>query len=262
VLSDQGYAVIRRDKARTYVALDYGESGGGHGHPDRLNLWLVVNDTRILEDVGTGSYVDPSLHWYRSTLAHNAPLPMMQSQARVSGDLIAYEDRGDFGWVLANATIDAHYISAERAAVVGPDYLIDELLWSGPPGTIIDLPIHIAGEAPSVLAWTKEPLVGADWPDAGFAYVSGATRSDEVTTAIIEGRIGSLTVRLWLAADHPFVLWRVRGPGPPNEEPRDFFVVRSHGVPTGRVRTVFDWSGALKQVRTTDEAILLDHRNG
>ena len=29
---------------------------------------------RWLDDMGTGSYVDPSLHWYRSTLAHNAPL--------------------------------------------------------------------------------------------------------------------------------------------------------------------------------------------
>ena len=34
---------------------------------------LVVGDERILDDPGTGSYVDPTLHWYRSSLAHNAP---------------------------------------------------------------------------------------------------------------------------------------------------------------------------------------------
>ena len=33
-----------------YVALDYGHSGGGHGHPDRLNLLLVDGATRWLDD--------------------------------------------------------------------------------------------------------------------------------------------------------------------------------------------------------------------
>jgi hypothetical protein len=74
LLDAQGIAVFRRDDGRTYVALDYGHSGGGHGHPDRLNLLLSDGDTRWLDDYGTGSYVDPSLHWYRSTLAHNAPM--------------------------------------------------------------------------------------------------------------------------------------------------------------------------------------------
>src|SRR5262249_54557624 len=33
LLKSQGIAVFRRDKARAYLALDYGHSGGGHGHP-------------------------------------------------------------------------------------------------------------------------------------------------------------------------------------------------------------------------------------
>src|SRR5262249_18670563 len=68
----RGIGVIRGDAGRAYVALDYGTSGGGHGHPDRLNLLISDGDRRILDDMGTGSYVDPSLHWYRSSLAHNA----------------------------------------------------------------------------------------------------------------------------------------------------------------------------------------------
>jgi hypothetical protein len=84
LLPAQGIAVFRRDAGRAYVALDYGHSGGGHGHPDRLNLLLVRDDTRWLDDLGTGSYVDRSLHWYRSTLAHNAPLFDGRSQRRVA----------------------------------------------------------------------------------------------------------------------------------------------------------------------------------
>ena len=101
LLDGQGIAVFRRNDARTYVALDYGHSGGGHGHPDRLNLLLANGDTRWLDDPGTGSYVDPSLHWYRSTLAHNAPLVDGRSQIRVNGTLAAYDERGAAGWIVA-----------------------------------------------------------------------------------------------------------------------------------------------------------------
>ena len=38
LLPAQGFGILRRDEGALYVALDYGHSGGGHGHPDRLNL--------------------------------------------------------------------------------------------------------------------------------------------------------------------------------------------------------------------------------
>jgi hypothetical protein len=94
LLDAQGIAVFRRNQGRSYVALDYGHSGGGHGHPDRLNLLISDGSTRWLDDFGTGSYVDPSLHWYRSTLAHNAPLADGTSQQRTDGVLLAYDERG------------------------------------------------------------------------------------------------------------------------------------------------------------------------
>src|SRR6185437_13500138 len=64
LLDSQGIAVLRRDAGRVYAALDYGHSGGGHGHPDRLNLLIAVGADRWLDDAGTGSYVDPTLFWY------------------------------------------------------------------------------------------------------------------------------------------------------------------------------------------------------
>ena len=70
LLDQQGVAVMRRNDA--YVSLECGGSGGGHGHPDALNLTLFA-------DSGTGSPIrEPApmtrdLFWYRSTLAHNAP---------------------------------------------------------------------------------------------------------------------------------------------------------------------------------------------
>jgi len=60
-LEATGLAIFRRDEGRTYISLDYGESGGGHGHPDRLNVTLVDKGVPWLLDFGTGSYVAPSL---------------------------------------------------------------------------------------------------------------------------------------------------------------------------------------------------------
>ncbi|HKP15154.1 MAG TPA: heparinase II/III family protein, partial [Gemmatimonadaceae bacterium] len=63
LLPAQGFGIIRREGGRCFVGLDYGRSGGGHGHPDRLNLLLSDGDVRWFDDPGTGSYVDESLHW-------------------------------------------------------------------------------------------------------------------------------------------------------------------------------------------------------
>jgi hypothetical protein len=260
LLEHQGFAVMRRDRDRVYAALDYGESGGGHGHPDRLNIWLVVGQARILEDVGTGSYVDTSLHWYRSTLAHNAPLADGESQQQTTGELLAYEERGAFGWTLARAALSPN-VNAERALVVAADYIVDELLWSGPPATELDLPLHIAGAEASVSTWTDTAISGGKGLEDGFGHITQSSVAVPLRNVLITGRLNDVAVRVWLTADSPFALWRLRGPGPPNESPRDFFLARSGGE-TGRLRSVIDWSGAIEQVEATDDTLIITRRDG
>lgn len=259
LLPEQGFAILRRDAGRTFVALDYGESGGGHGHPDRLNLWLVVGNSRILEDVGTGSYVDPSLHWYRSSLAHNAPFAGGHSQLRADGLLLGYEERGDFGWTLARAAL-APNVEAERAIVVADGYLVDELLWTGDRDTIIDLPYHVAPVAVS-LPLNDAPIAGGSGLQDGFAAISASARSEPVTEATINGEVLGTAVSISLHADLPFVLWRLRGPGPPNEPERDFVLVRSAGA-AGRLRAVASWTNMVTDVRASEEMISVALRDG
>ncbi|MGH7696890.1 MAG: heparinase II/III domain-containing protein, partial [Gemmatimonadaceae bacterium] len=259
LLPEQGFAVLRRNAGNTYVALDYGESGGGHGHPDRLNLWLVVGEARVLEDVGTGSYVDPSLHWYRSSLAHNAPFVGGHSQMRADGELLGYDERSDFGWTCARAAI-APNVDAERAVVVTDGYLVDELLWTGAADTVLDLPYHIAASASSITL-EDAPISGGTALEDGFDAISASARSEPMTEATITGDVQGIPVSIWVKADAPFVLWRLRGPGPPNEPPRDFLLVRSTGA-TGRLRSVIAWTNAVNDVRASGEAVLLTLRDG
>ena len=180
LLEGQGIAVFRRDRGKAYVALDYGHHGGGHGHPDRLNVLLANGAWRILDDMGTGSYVDPSLHWYRSTLAHNAPLVNGRSQPRASGTLLAYDERGDIGWVCASARISEQpAVVAERALTVLEHVLIDELRWSAGEAVRARASRACARargdrargrDAP--MAWSEATLDGGDALEDGFAHVA------------------------------------------------------------------------------------------
>ena len=248
LLEAQGLAVFRRERERIYVALDYGTSGGGHGHPDRLNVLLSDGPTRWLDDMGTGSYVDPSLHWYRSTLAHNAPLFDGYQQQRVDGELIAFEERAAAGWVSAGAR-DVHPgVSALRTLVVMPDYVLDELVWHSTEPTVMDLPIHLAidelGSNLPLFGDTLEDAYGVlDTVSSRFLAVGRAVR----LTASDNGR------RLYgfLMSGDSGVLYHVTAPGPPGSGRKPFALLRSTMPRTkGWVRTVWSWHDIIEVVRT------------
>jgi len=243
LLEGQGIAVSRRDSARVYVALDYGHSGGGHGHPDRLNLLLVDGETRWLDDFGTGSYTDRSLHWYRSTLAHNAPLVDGRSQEPTDGVLIAYAEHQDFGWTRATAAIAAG-VEATRTVVVTPDYAIDTVEWLAPGDVIFDLPLHVGLEI--VLGAggpLHEPLRGGDGIEDGFDFVRDAVvqRAPAGDVVVARAAQGDDRLRVWAECSAECEWWTATAPGPPGRGERAFRLLRVRGS-RGRHRIVWDWS--------------------
>ena len=240
-LAGQGIAVLRRDEGRTYLALDYGESGGGHGHPDRLNLWLVVGDARVLEDVGTGSYVDPTLHWYRSTLAHNAPLADGRSQWQTAGALTAYDEGDGASLVSARAAI-APGVTVERSLVVMTNYAIDEVRWTADRVITFDLPMHVDAEFGAAEAWRPATLGGGHGLEDGFDFVASAEHRSGRAGVAFDAAVGDVRVRAWVDCDVPHEWWRCVAPGPPGQGRRRFLVLRARER-SGVVRTVWSWTG-------------------
>ena len=173
LLVSQGLSVIRRDGGKTYVALEGGHTGGGHGHPDQLALTLQYGEHRILEDPGTGSYVEPSLHWYRSTLAHFAPLVDRKSQQRSPAQLVAFEDRGGVGWMVKRARI-ADGVIATRTVVVCDGYLVDLLEWTCDGGTACEITLPLCGTAHIVspVAWQSETVASGGGLEDGFDFIN------------------------------------------------------------------------------------------
>lgn len=265
LLEGQGIAVFRRCSGRSFVALDYGQAGGGHGHPDRLNLLLVDGDVRWLDDMGTGSYVDPSLHWFRSTLAHNAPLADGRSQKPGEGRLLAYEERGAAGWaqVEVPSGVLAADVQAGRTIVVMPDYAVDQVVWQAQRPVALDLPMHIEAEVEGVGRWSRRTPAASDLPTDGFAWVRETESAAVASGGVVRLRsvCGEHKLDVWVMPSGSAELWRGMAPGPPGQGDRRFFWMRPHER-AGGITSVWSWSGAVREASALDGVLTLELENG
>jgi Heparinase II/III-like protein len=263
LLEGQGIAVFRRERGDGYAALDYGHHGGGHGHPDRLDFLLAHGTRRILDDMGTGSYVDPSLHWYRSTLAHNAPLVNGHSQPRTSGTLLAYDEREALGWVSASARVSEHPpVTAERALTVLAHVVIDELRWNSDAPVRIELPIHARVRAEGPVAWSDAVLEGGNDLEDGFSFVHDARRARTEAGAIVRlvDEESDATVA-WVASSHGADWFTAIAPGAPGAGERRFLLVRSHAI-SGNIRSVWDPTSTIRDVSPSDDRLQIAYADG
>lgn len=255
LLAAQGFAVLRRDAGRTYVALDYGVSGGGHGHPDRLGALLAVGADRWLDDPGTGSYVDPSLFWYRSTLAHNAPLVDGRTQPPLDGRLLAWEDRGGAGWVRAGVRVPPSNASLERTLVVMPGYVVDELRWTCERDVRVALPAHAPGMLDGPHGWER-----ATPPFEGAEHVRDAER-----VSVAAGDVARLVgpdarPRAFALASHDATWWRATRPGAPGRDAGPVHVAEV-GARRGAITTVWSLDDVVESIGRTNDGLAVRLRD-
>jgi len=256
--SRQGVAVLRRDAGRVYVALDGGEQGGGHGHPDRLALTLQRGATRVLDDPGTGSYVERTLHWYRSTLAHHAPLVNGASQQRGSTRLTAFEDRGGAGWVQKVAHELAPGVSATRTVVVCDGYLVDAFEFAAEHHVTVTLPVAAHCRS-SIAHWRPAVRAGAGGLEDGFDFLTDVEEADGAPAQVELTHEVDTAPAAWYAAASDAgapVWWRAVAPGAPARGPQSRLMIDLHGT-SGRCIGVWrfaDAPDAITRVLLTPDA--------
>jgi len=266
LLPAQGFGIIRRDDGRCFVGLDYGRSGGGHGHPDRLNLLLSDGDVRWFDDPGTGSYVDESLHWYRSTLAHTAPLVDGRSQPRVDGELLSFDDRGSAGWMCARAGLAPGCV-VRRTVVVVDDYLVDRVEWESDSEQEIALPFHgvrVVGSEDEPIAGELAAIDGGTGHEDGFAFLADTRRLPDAGQARLtsDAQVGTgAQLHGWLASSLPATWWSAVAPGPPGHAPQPFVLVRL-AAPAGSITSVWSWRGAVSAATMDREVVTVRRSDG
>jgi hypothetical protein len=267
LLPAQGFGILRRDGGHCFVGLDYGRSGGGHGHPDRLNLLLSDGDVRWFDDPGTGSYVDDSLHWYRSTLAHAAPLVDGRSQPRVDGALEAFEDLGSAGWMRARAEL-APGVVVHRTLVVVDDYLVDRVQWETDDVHEIALPFHgvrLLAVDGGELAGTPATIDGGDGREDGFAFLTETMSVSPIAAPVrmASRAIGAPGGELhgWVATSAAATWWRAVAPGPPGRAAQPLVLVRS-AARRGAITSVWSWRGSVRSADIGDDAVTVTRDGG
>ncbi len=238
LLATQGVALLRRDDR--YLAMECGAYGGGHGHPDRLHLSLHAGGVHWLADPGTGSYVRPDLFWYRSTLAHNAPRLNGESQDPGDARAIAFEAKGDFGWMTAA------FGAVRRTVVSGPDWVLDVVEVEPGVARRLEVPWHLEGDVAVVTpgTWHSTDLDDAFATDpARFEPAGGAD-------VVLEARHGDQRLRLHLVGG---VVLRATGPGRPGSPSRSFHLVRAE--PPARLVALIDLGAGVTQVNVSADKI-------
>ncbi len=226
----QGLAILRQGDR--YASLECGKPGGGHGHPDRLHLALHAGGVHWLPDFGTGSYVSPDLFWYRSTLAHNAPLLDGHSQPYEGGDCEMFQQEGDWGWMRGR------FREFDRTVVAGPEYLLDILTYSDTMTHRLDLPWHLAGES-MVETPGRWERIAADSVAGEFVREAEQFIPETAGGFIIRSAAGGRGCRLHLRFDGD--LLRARAPGPPGTGEQVFYLARATAA-SSRMVTVIDTS--------------------
>jgi hypothetical protein len=179
LLPGQGLVVLRREDR--YASLECSSVVGGHGHPDRLHLTVHAGGVHWLPDPGTGSYVHETLHWYRSALAHNAPIVDGQNADGLDAWCAAFDGEADYAWSRARAG------TLTRTIVLGAHHLLDIVELRGEPERELLLPWHFLGalQVESKGSWEPATLdhpfvtgVQRDTGDAGAGVSVRATDED------------------------------------------------------------------------------------
>jgi heparinase II/III-like protein/alginate lyase len=215
LLEDQGLAVLRQGAG--YTSLECGPWIGGHGHPDRLHLTWHDGQVHWLPDPGTGSYVERDLFWYRSTLAHNAPMLDGQSQDEVDASCEAFDVRDGAGWAVGRSG------GFTRTVVQAGDHLVDQLEFADDHEHTVELPWHFQGD------W--EVLTPGSWEPAALdhPFIEAVERfvpeNDGAIT--VRARMGDQAITACLAGGEIF---RATGPGVPGSgRPQPFLLLRQRG---------------------------------
>jgi hypothetical protein len=237
LLPSQGLAVLRAGDR--YVSLECGDAGGGHGHPDRLHLTVHADGVHWLPDPGAGSYVERDLFWYRSTLAHNAPLVDGRSQSPDAGAArcAAFEVQDPMAW------IQGEWSGIRRSVVTGRTWLLDLVeLTAGEPHRI-ELPWHFQGEI------TVETEGGWVFPDRlDDEFVSQVERFEPIGSGPIVARVTAPSGRSVRAGVTAGSLVRGLGPGLPDQTDKvPFLVSRAEGAGCW-LGLVLDFAGDLASV--------------
>jgi hypothetical protein len=253
-----GFAILRRgaDASATWLALDYGPHGGGHGHPDKLSFVLYGRGQVLAPDAGITSYGSP-LHqsWFRTSIAHNTLVVDEKNQRQAEGRCLAFGTQGGVDYVTAEAGTIADGVRFIRTvAMLDADTVVfvDQVLASSEH--TFDLALHHRGfwdALPDGQAWSLPR-------QAGYSHLKDATvrTSDAGAALAVRGSEG-LRTSLTLAGGEATEIITGTGPGASTAERVPTLILRRKAK-----ETAFVWCLSLSGATRTLKMVPVCDRSG
>jgi hypothetical protein len=174
------------------LLLDYGPHGGGHGHPEKLQILLYGAGRELAPDAGRLAYSVP-LHrtWYRETLAHNTIVVDQKSQEPTEGKLALFHAGTDFQVARAVATGAYEGVALDRTVVMTRGYILDVFRAHSAGSHSYDWVYHNTGRVSSdLMAFeSKKPLA----KDAGYQHLGRLRRAEDPGAWAVEWQVDPTT---------------------------------------------------------------------
>ncbi len=202
VLADAGLAYLRQwgDNPVTAI-LDFGQHGGHHGHPDKLNLLLFAAGKELFPDIGRLTYRCPEYEtWTRQTVAHNTVVLGRRSQQEDDGRVLSSGRLGDADYVVGESRNAYDGTLLRRALVLLPGGALVDLFRVEQRGRGVTAEWVLHGTAPLVLA-DVDPLQAVKSPlhaSEGYQHLEQIAQVEVAETVKIVWQV---------SADRTYMTW-------------------------------------------------------
>lgn len=178
LLEDAGFAVLRHGGVA--AAIRFGRHGGGHGHPDKLNLVTFAGGVTLGLDPGSINYGAPLHHeWYRTTVAHNTVVVDGKNQSARDGHLEEWRAEQDYTMISASAGDVYPGVRMRRTVTLRQNGIIeDRFECTSESEHVYDWAFHAYGTFTSSLEFSlREASVGTENGYQHMKAVASATTS-------------------------------------------------------------------------------------
>ena len=228
VFRKSGFAALRSEDVT--VAVRFGLHGGGHGHPDMLNIVTYGKGELFGIDPGSIGYGAP-LHreWYRSTIAHNTVSVDEQIQSETDGHLTAWQQNSSAtSWSGAAEVYPG--VKLWREIVLQGDSFTDRFCCESADEHVYDWAFHAEGKLSVSVAIGEEamPLGSSN----GYQHISQLRRASIDRSWIAKWTNKESTLTLHGKGEVGTMLFACAGPGRNPAEQTEMLIVRRRAQKT------------------------------
>ncbi|MEA3400434.1 MAG: heparinase II/III family protein, partial [Armatimonadota bacterium] len=222
-----GFAVLRErlgesgfpPEDATCCTLNYGPHGGGHGHPDQLNIVLYADGKQWLPDFGSCPYgSEEKRQWTSQTISHNTVVvdeisqyptgdgapswPCDSAERQARGFLDAFSCDGVLKAAAARNTAVYDDVELHRTVAIVGDAVLDFFDVRGEAEHQYDYTLHIDGQLEDSSTGLSA-VEGALGKERGYQHITSVSRGTTDGEAVTLWRDGDRFLRVTALAGGP-----------------------------------------------------------